>query len=165
LLGVEGEIAEAAIHMVSFSADWTGEAAETITRDWIRILRDTNPSRCLVGAQNDDMGMGARRGLMNEAVSAHRPELRRIRVTGCDGSPAYGQRWVADGELVATVLVPSVAGPAIDELAAALDGTRRPPLEVSVPSSSYPPLDALAHRVSKADRRKSIAPLLRARTR
>ena len=166
LLGVEREIAEASIHMVTFSADWTGEAAEHATRDWVRILRDTDPSRCLIGAQNDDMAMGARRGLMNLAVSQQRPELRRIRVTGCDGSPTFGQRWVADGELAATVLVPSVAGQAIDELASAIDGTRRPPVEVSVASASYPPLNLLAPSVAKAERRKSVEPpMLRARSR
>jgi ABC-type sugar transport system substrate-binding protein len=158
LLGVEREIAEASINMVTFGADWTGEAAEKATRDWIRFRRDTDTSRCLVGAQNDDMAIGARRGLMNEAVSQHRPEVRHILVTGCDGSPTYGQRWVAEGELAATVLVPSVAGHAVEELAAALNGTRRPPLEVSVPTSSYPPLDVLAQNLAKVERRKSVEP-------
>jgi ABC-type sugar transport system substrate-binding protein len=163
LIAVEREIAETSIHMVTFTADWTGEAAEPATRDWIRVVRDIDPSRCLVGAQNDDMAMGARRGLLNEAVSQGRPELRRIRVTGCDGSPTSGQRWVADGELAATVLVPSVAGKAIDDLAAALDGTYRPPLEVSVASSSFPSLNVLAERLVKTERRKSVEPRSSAR--
>jgi ABC-type sugar transport system substrate-binding protein len=154
LFAVEREIAETPIRMVTFTADWTGEAAEKATRDWIRAARDIDPSRCLVGAQNDDMAMGARRGLMNEAVSQGRPDLRRIHVTGCDGSPTYGQRWVAEGELLATVEVPSVAGKAIDDLAAALDGTRHPAYEVSVASSSYPPLEVLADRLAMTERRK-----------
>jgi ABC-type sugar transport system substrate-binding protein len=156
LLGVEREIADAAIDMVTFSADWTGETAEKATRDWIRVIVDSDLPRCIVGAQNDDMAMGARRGLMNEAVSHNRPEVRRIRVTGCDGSPTYGQRWVAQGDLVATVLVPSVAGQAIEEIASALDGTRRPPLEVAVSPSSYPALTALTRSLAPVVGRKSI---------
>jgi ABC-type sugar transport system substrate-binding protein len=159
LIGVEREIAEASINMVTFSADWTGEAAERATRDWVRIVSDSDLPRCMIGAQNDDMAMGARRGLMNEAVSQNRAGVRHIRVTGCDGSPTYGQRWVADGELVATVLVPSVGGRAIEELASALDGTRRPPLEVEVTPTSYPPLNVLARNLAKVEKKKSVEPV------
>jgi ABC-type sugar transport system substrate-binding protein len=150
LSGLEQEIADASIHLVTFSADWSAEAAEKATRDWLGILRKPDLPLCLIGAQNDDMAMGARRGLMNEAVSHSRPEVRHIRVTGCDGSPTYGQRWVAEGALVATVIVPSVAGTAIEELASAMDGGCRPPVEVIVRASSYPPLDVLARSLAKA---------------
>ena len=159
LLGVEREIADASIHMVTFSADWSGEAAERATREWLGDLRDRDVPHCMIGAQNDDMAMGARRGLMNEAVSANRPDVRRIPVTGCDGSPTFGQRWVAEGDLSATVMVPSVAGRAIEELASALDGTRRPPLEVAVQTSSYPALNVLQRNLSKVERRKPVESL------
>lgn len=149
LLGVERELADSSIKMVTFSADWSGEAAERATRDWIRILRKPDMPNCMIGAQNDDMAMGARRALMNEAVSQNRAEVRHIRVTGCDGSPTYGQRWVAEGALVATVLVPSVAGTAIEEVASALRGACRPPLEVTVRASSYPPLNELARSLPR----------------
>ncbi len=149
LLGVERELTDGSIKMVTFSADWSAEAAEKATRDWIRILRNTDLPRCVVGAQNDDMAMGARRALMNEAVSESRAEVRLVRVTGCDGSPTYGQRWVAEGALAATVLVPSVAGTAIEEIAAALKGARTPPLEIIMRGSSYPPLNELARSLAK----------------
>jgi len=149
LLGVEQEIADASINMVTFTADWSAEAAEKATRDWLRILRNADVPRCMIGAQNDDMAMGARRALMNEAVSESRAEVRRIRVTGCDGSPAYGQRWVSEGALAATVLVPSVAGTAIEEIASAMNGTGRPPLAVTVRGSSYPPLNVLAQSLAR----------------
>ena len=162
LLGVEQELADTSINIVTFSADWSGEAAEKATRDWLRILRHPEPS-CLIGAQNDDMAMGARRGLMNEAVSQNRPELRHIRVTGCDGSPTFGQRWVAEGALLATVVVPSVAGTAIEEIASSLDGGCRPPVEVTVRSSSYPELDVLTRSLGQgsAEPRRSIWPKVR----
>jgi len=69
--------------MVTFTADWSAEAAEKATRDWLRILRNADVPRCMIGAQNDDMAMGARRALMNEGGEREPRRVRRIRVTGC----------------------------------------------------------------------------------
>jgi hypothetical protein len=106
----------------------------------------------VIGAQNDTMAQGAYKALLEEATSQGRPELLGIRLTGCDGVADYGQALVRDGLLVATVVIPSTAGIAVDTLAAALHG-RPQRFDVSLPVSSFPDLGELAARA-----RRSVAP-------
>jgi hypothetical protein len=56
-------------------------------------------------------------------------------MTGCDGLPAGGQRLVAQGELMATVVKPTTAGPALDLLARAQGGESAPPGLILKPTS------------------------------
>jgi hypothetical protein len=67
-------------------------------------------------------------------------------ITGCDGSPRFGLPLVKAGELTATVVIPPVAGIAVEELAAALAGSGIPPAEIVVGVSSFPDLPALESR-------------------
>lgn len=100
-------------------------------------------SECVVGAQNDSMAVGARGALMEEAVTRIRPELRDVRVTGCDGSVAYGQQWVLDKQLTATVIIPPTAGRAVHEVMRALADRRPPIADISINVTSFPELDVL----------------------
>ena len=85
--------------------------------------------------------------LARQAVEALPPGPQRdqwlsIPYTGVDGVPATGQAWVQQQLLVATVIVPPLAGLAIELLAKALGGQSIPERTLVQPTS-YPPVDQL----------------------
>ncbi len=137
------------IRLVSFNSDWSSEGGEKVMRDWIRIFPRGKLPRFVVGAQNDSMASGARRALLEWARSEEK--MATIFLTGCDGTPAFGQRLVKEGKLTATVVIPSVGGKAIEELASVLASGRPTSAEIVVPVSSYPAFETLA----KQHRRKA----------
>jgi ABC-type sugar transport system substrate-binding protein len=116
---------------------------------WLEILENRPLPKLAVGAQNDAMAMGARAAL--ERLARRRSDLSvdRIPIVGCDGSPGYGKRLVDDGRLAATVVMPPVAGIAVNELAAWGGGRPRPPAEIVLRPTPYPQpesLDTWPHR-------------------
>ena len=77
-------------------------------KGWLEIFTSGKLPSFVLAAQNDDMASCARRALFEWASAARPLELDKLRFIGCDGSPAFGQRLVTEGELTATVAVPSV---------------------------------------------------------
>ena len=63
---------------------------------------------------------------------------------GCDGAPDIGQKLVREGRLAATVVLPRVAGPAVDEIAALLEKGTRPDPVITHAATSFPPLGDLS---------------------
>jgi ABC-type sugar transport system substrate-binding protein len=143
LQGVQNELAGAPIDVIAESGDWSLEGGARAVRRWLHGLNRRKASECVVGAQNDSMAVGARGALMEEAVTRIRPELRDVRVTGCDGSVAYGQQWVLDKQLTATVIIPPTAGRAVHEVMKALADRRPPIADISINVTSFPELDVL----------------------
>ncbi len=121
------------------AGDWTAESAEAAVTAWLGSDEGRAARFDAVCAQNDEMALGARR-----ALAALRPQWRGP-FTGCDGLPTGGQRWVREGQLAATVVKPTTAGPGVDLAAAALRGEPVPPQVVLQPRS-FPELEALAGR-------------------
>jgi ABC-type sugar transport system substrate-binding protein len=141
--GVQEELQGAPIKLVTFRADWTSEGGEQALRSWIQTVDLTDLPRCLVGAQNDNMAVGAKRALASEAETRGQPEIGQVRVTGCDGLPGFGRRLVQERRLAATVVIPPTAGRAVDELASALSGGGQPTQEIVLGVSSFPPLEQI----------------------
>jgi ABC-type sugar transport system substrate-binding protein len=77
------------------------------------------------------------------AAESGQADIARIPVAGCDGAPDIGQKMVRDGRLVATVVLPRVAGPAVDEIAALLARGARPAPVIAHAATSFPPLGDL----------------------
>jgi ABC-type sugar transport system substrate-binding protein len=114
-------------------------------RQWLEILDNKRALPNLVlGAQNDAMAMGARAALEVYARQRSSVAVDRIPIVGCDGSPGYGMRLVADGKLAATVVMPPVAGAALGEIAAWISGRPRPSAEIVLRPTPFPEPDALA---------------------
>jgi ABC-type sugar transport system substrate-binding protein len=143
LAGVEIVIAGSPVRMAVAAADWSEEGGLRATAGWLNE-RSRKWRRCVVGAQNDAMALGAREALLQEAQKRDRRELARVPVTGCDGLPSGGQRAVAEGSLTATVVVPTTAGRAVDLLRPALTAGAVPPADVVLAVTSFPDLDTLA---------------------
>jgi ABC-type sugar transport system substrate-binding protein len=134
------------IEIEEITARWSGELAEEYVQKWI-----TSPMRRqlrmqtlqLVVAQNDHMGAGARRALRRAGDELGRPELRTIPVIGGDGLPDFGQRWVTEGALTATVSVTLPGRPAVQQIAQHWRSGAPLPAVTRLPVRSYPDLTAL----------------------
>jgi ABC-type sugar transport system substrate-binding protein len=124
-------------------ADWTSEGARLALERWLQAEDPDRVTPALVCAQNDEMALGARQALRDAASRSNEPTLAELPITGCDGSPALGQRLVRQKRLWATVALPSAAGPALEWVARWRDGADRPPLHVTLPVSSFPDLSSI----------------------
>jgi ABC-type sugar transport system substrate-binding protein len=124
--------------------DWSPAFAGRTVREWLRLAVGGRRPFDLVTCQNDHMAGGVLEALAAAAAESGRPEMARIPVSGCDGAPEIGQKMVREGRLVATVVLPRVAGPAIEEVAALLSEGRRPEPVLTLASASFPGLESLA---------------------
>ena len=121
------------------SGQWTESSAYQATISLMR-LRTSRDSRVdLVCGQNDVMALGVRKAL-KEIV----PEWSWIPFIGVDGMPATGQRWVNEGILAATIIVPTNTDIALEILNKALLTKSQPQEQTFVKPNSYPDLEKLA---------------------
>jgi ABC-type sugar transport system substrate-binding protein len=90
------------------------------------------------------MAGGVLEALAAAAAESGKPELARIPVAGCDGAPQIGERMVREGRLAATVVLPRVAGPAVEEIARLLVRGEKPAPVVTHSAASLPPLAELS---------------------
>ncbi len=141
--GVQEMLRGSSIEPVTLKADWTADGGARALTEWMRDCGSIDPPRFLVGAQNDAMAMGARRALEEMAKVREGFPAGAIRVCGCDGSPRYGQRFVTEGKLTSTVVMPPVAGRAVDEIASVLAAGARPPVRILLNPTSFPDLAML----------------------
>jgi ABC-type sugar transport system substrate-binding protein len=142
--GVQETLRGSPVEMVTLNADWTADGGARAMTEWMQSRATVDPSRFLVGAQNDAMAMGARRAIEEVAKAREGFPAGSIRVCGCDGSPRYGQRYVTEGKLTSTVVTPPVAGRAVDEVAAMTAAAAPPPVRVLLEPTSFPDLQTLA---------------------
>jgi len=133
LQGMEEAIAGSKINVKVLTGEWTEASGERAVLSWLRLSSSENETLDLVAAQNDAMAVGARK-----AIASRRPEWLRLPFTGCDGLPDGGQRLVNEGQLAATVIMQSNAGPAIDLIAAQLNEGQPAPARVVLPPCGYP---------------------------
>jgi ABC-type sugar transport system substrate-binding protein len=132
-----------AVAGAGFSVDevdgyWVADRARDAVLKWLTVAsrRDAWPD--LVGCQNDEMARGVRAALIEAARVYARPSLATVPITGCDGLPDEGQRWVAEKMLAATILMPTTADVAIHALARAWQTGRRLPPKTVVDVSPFP---------------------------
>ena len=120
---------------------WTEESGTQALQ--IRLgLRGTRVPD-LVGCQNDEMAMGARKAAEALPPGPQRDQWLSLPYTGIDGVPATGQAWVQQQLLAATVITPTLAGLAIELLAKAMVSGQPMPEHTLVQPTSYPPIDHL----------------------
>jgi ABC-type sugar transport system substrate-binding protein len=132
------------IHLTVLRGQWTEESAYRSVTSWMKLTMASKVKIDLVGAQNDLMGMGARKVFEALSDPDERARWLGLPFTGVDGLPKTGQTWVRNGSLAATIVVPPNAGTAIQMLCDALqNGTAFPEHSYTTPES-LPPLDMLA---------------------
>jgi ABC-type sugar transport system substrate-binding protein len=136
--GLQEVLKDSSIQVFTLNSDWTFEGGAREMKQWTRIFDKGELPRCVVGAQNDAMAMGAR-SVLEQVAQSHRSFITAsIPFCGCDGSPAYGQRLVTDGKLAATVIMPVGASRAVAEIDSMLSGGPRPPAAIVLKPLAFP---------------------------
>jgi ABC-type sugar transport system substrate-binding protein len=132
------ELAKGAlISVVKIFGSWTEESGYAALKGWLGTTRGL-VAFDLIGSQNDDMAMGGLKAVAEMADTLGTPSLRAVAATGVDGVPQFGQRWVKEQKLAATVVVPTTAGKAIELLVAALGQGVLPPPYTRLSVTPYP---------------------------
>ncbi|HTT32400.1 MAG TPA: substrate-binding domain-containing protein [Methylomirabilota bacterium] len=140
------EILPGNIHLTTLRGRWTEESAYQSVCSWLKLMAAQRVRIDLVLAQNDVMGMGAKKAIEGNVPERDRDDWMGIPITGCDGVPKTGQTWVRSGQLTATVIVPPSAGKALTLMTRAiLSGT---PISdhVFVAPTPFPSIDKLTPR-------------------
>ena len=141
--GMQESTAGAPFEVVLAGGEWSPVFAGRTVREWLRFAVGGRRPFDIVACQNDHMAGGALEALAAAAAESGQPDVARIPVAGCDGAPEIGQRMVREGRLVATVVLPRVAGPALREVAALLARGERPAPVITHSAASFPPLAEL----------------------
>jgi ribose transport system substrate-binding protein len=141
-LGMQ-ETKPANVQVIALRAQWTEESAQRAVRSWLKLTTSQKSTVDLIGAQDDSMAIGARKGFEELPNEVDRERWLKLPFTGCDGLPKTGQAWVRSGQLTATVFVPPNTGQAIEMFVQAIQQKKRPPERVLTVPSSIPPLSSL----------------------
>lgn len=136
--GVLQALGGSPIELMALEAGWTSEDGREAVGTWLRMALRANRHLDVIGCQNDMIAVGALEALNAVAAEFNRPDVRRIPVTGCDGSPEFGQPLVRRGELRATVILPRATGPAVEVIARTLRTGELPPPALLLKPESYP---------------------------
>jgi ABC-type sugar transport system substrate-binding protein len=136
--GMEEAVRDSRLDVVLLEAGWSADEARQAAKSWLSIVARGNKRIDLVGCQNDQIAIGALDALRIVASDVNRPELGKIPVVGCDGTPTVGQKMVNAGQLVATVVLPRSVGAAIDHVARLLKAGEMPPPLVTLAGTPYP---------------------------
>jgi ABC-type sugar transport system substrate-binding protein len=119
-------IAGKAIDLVRLEAGWTSAESETTVHNWLSIAVRAQRRFDAVACHTDLIALGAIEALHRVSRELAQPDLLKIPIVGCDGTPQLGQAMVADGRLAGTVVLPRAAAPAVTLVAGVLRGDPRP---------------------------------------
>lgn len=140
------ETLPANVQVKALRGKWTEESAFQVVAGRLQRQVSPVPDVGVIGCQNDEMAMGARRAVESLASPQHREAWLKIPLTGVDGVPTSGQVWVRERRLAATVVVSALTGTALEMLAKAIRNGTRFPERTIVGAASYPPLAELGPR-------------------
>jgi ribose transport system substrate-binding protein len=120
-------------------ADWSQRGAYHAVKSWLSLSTSSQLHIRAVVCQNDAMAMGAREAFASLPQAAREQSLN-IPFTGCDGVTKTGQEWVRSGQLRATVVIPPMAGLALEMLAKAVSTGSMPAERTLCAPRSFPAL-------------------------
>jgi ribose transport system substrate-binding protein len=120
-------------------ADWSERGAYHAVTSWLSLSTSSQLHIRAVVCQNDAMAMGAREAFASLPKAA-RDQSLNIPFTGCDGVMKTGQEWVRSGQLRATVVIPPMAGLALEMLAKAVTTGSMPAERTLCAPRSFPAL-------------------------
>ena len=125
------------IEVKVLKADWSERGAHQAVKSWLSLSTSNQLHIRAVVCQNDAMAMGAREAFAS-LPKAVREQSLNIPFTGCDGVPKTGQEWVRSGQLRATVVIPPMAGLALEMLAKAVNTGSMPAERTLCAPRSFP---------------------------
>jgi ABC-type sugar transport system substrate-binding protein len=123
------------VELKVIKGDWSERSGHHAVSSWLSLSTSSQIQLRAVVSQNDAMAMGAKKAF-SDLGEATRSKWLNTPFIGCDGVPATGQRWVRTGQLRATIVIPPMAGMALEILAKAISsGTMPPERTLSAPHS------------------------------
>lgn len=128
--------------VIDIHADWTSEGARRSVETWATGVAPEDELPDAFVAQNDEMALGVRQAL-HDLDTVRQWPIGDAPILGCDGAESFGQRFVREGRLKATVIMPPGSGAAIDWIARARKTREVPPARLPLPVVSFPPLARL----------------------
>jgi ABC-type sugar transport system substrate-binding protein len=140
----------ASIQVKAMKGHWTEESSYKVVSSWLRLSTSQEAQMDVIAAQDDSMAIGARKAFDEHTTGAARERWLSAPFIGCDGVPKTGQAWVQSGLLTATIVIPPVAGKAIEVLVNAFSNGVVPPERSLATPASFPPLEQLALRKAKS---------------
>ena len=139
LLGLESAKQPGMTLKLLKSPNWTEDGGYHAVSSWLRLTTSQKEPICAVAAQNDFIAIGARRAFEEMKLSA----IANLPFLGVDGLLRTGQAFVNRGTLAATIIVPAVAGLALETVISAITTQTMPPELQLIPNHSYPAIDKL----------------------
>src|SRR5207245_10509272 len=82
------------VHVTALRGRWTEASAHQSVCSWLRLIAAQRLRIDLIVAQNDAMGIGARKAIEETIPDPEREQWLGIPIMGCDGVPRTGQTWV-----------------------------------------------------------------------
>lgn len=134
------------VEVKALRAHWTEESSYKVVSSWLRLSTSQEAHLDVIAAQDDSMALGARKAFEEHTTGSARERWLSLPFIGCDGVPKTGQAWVQSGRLTATIIIPPVAGKAIEILVNALRGGLVPPERSLATPTSFPSIEQLSAR-------------------
>jgi ribose transport system substrate-binding protein len=138
-----------AITMKVLKGDWSERSAHHAVKSWLSLTTSKGLQIQAVVCQNDAMAMGARKALL-DLTEAERERWLNIPFLGCDGVTKTGQEWVRSGQLRATVVIPPMAGLALEMLVKAVSSSSIPAERTLCAPRSFPGIAEIGARAAGA---------------
>jgi ABC-type sugar transport system substrate-binding protein len=122
--------------------DWSERGAHQVVKSWLSLSTSSQLRIQAVVCQNDAMAMGAREAFAGLSAAA-REQWLDTPFTGCDGVTKTGQEWVLTGQLRATVVIPAMAGLALEMLVKAASTGSMPAERTLCAPRSFPAISEI----------------------
>jgi len=135
--------------MKMLKGDWSERSAHHAVKSWLTLSTSKELQIQAVVCQNDAMAMGARKALLDR-TEAERERWFNTPFLGCDGVTKTGQEWVRSGQLRATVVIPPMAGLALEMLAKAVTTGALPAERTLCAPRSFPSIAEIGARAAGA---------------
>jgi ribose transport system substrate-binding protein len=137
------------IEMKVLRGDWSERGAYQAVKSWLSLSTSSQLHIRAVVCQNDAMAMGAREAFAS-LPGAAREQWLNTPFTGCDGVTKTGQEWVRSGQLCATVVIPPMAGLALEMLTKAVSTGSMPAERTLCAPRSFPTLEKICAQAAGA---------------
>ena len=142
------EVLAPSVHLTNLRGRWTEESAHQSVGSWLKLMAAQKLRIDLIVAQNDAMGMGARKAI-EEGSEAERESWRGVPIIGCDGVASTGQALVRTGQLTATVVTPANTGAAMKLMVKAMQAGAAVPAHTLMTPTPFPAIEKLMPQPSR----------------
>src|SRR5260370_6989931 len=139
------ETKPANIQIRTLRGDWTMGSGQHAVEAWLRLSTSVQTQIELISSQNDAMALGARKVFQGLGNAIESKRWLSLPYMGVDGLPQGGQKWVREGLLAATGVVPTNTGLALEMLITAFQNNAPPPEHPTTVAITYPPLPVYPH--------------------